>query len=59
MAAKYRTYGGERNYRYSESKMKINDSSFWQSARDFGPRGVLVTFEKPVTVTSFRGSCQK
>ena len=56
MAAKYRTYGGERNYRYSESKMKINDSSFWQSARDFGPRGVLVTFEKPVTITSFRGT---
>jgi len=51
--AKFKTYGGFRG-QYRESNMKRNDNSFWHSRKWTGRRGVKVTFEKPVTITSFR-----
>lgn len=56
--AKYRTYGGEQDFYSLGSNMNKNDSSFWRSEyRDYSLKGVEVIFEKPVTITSFRGPC--
>merc|ERR1711937_984871 len=52
--AKYTTYGGTYSGHYKASRMLKNDSNFWHSGTRRGDRGVKVTFEKPVTITSFR-----
>merc|ERR1712227_374242 len=52
--AKYTTYGGTYSGHYKASRMLKNDSTFWHSGTRRGDRGVKVTFEKPVTITSFR-----
>jgi len=57
--AKYETYGGDYNGHYRKSRMKTNDSNFWHSGKRTGHRAVKVTFEKPVTITSFRVRARK
>ena len=53
--ATFKTYGGEwRNKRFPESNLKTK-TGLWHSANKTDPRGVVVTFEKNVTITSFAG----
>ena len=53
--AKFKTYGGEwRNGRFPEENLKTK-AGMWVSENNTDPRGVVVTFEKIVTITSFTG----
>ena len=53
--ATFKTYGGEwRNGRFPEENLKTK-AGMWVSENNTDPRGVVVTFEKIVTITSFTG----
>ena len=52
--ASYEIYGGSLNGYPSSNLQTI--SGMWHSAFDTGDRGVKVTFEMEVTITSFLGA---
>ena len=51
--AVFKTYGGE--YRHDFSESNIAKGKTWISSNSWSPRGVTVTFDSTVTITSFLG----